>query len=399
MALRLYNTLTGRKEVFKPAEKGVVRLYTCGPTVYDYAHIGNFRTFVFQDLLRRWLRYRGYRVVQVMNITDVDEKTIERARRLRRDWRELAKEYEEAFFEDIARLNIQRAEYYPRTSEHIGEVVELTRKLMKAGVAFKAEDGSIYLDITRVDYGRLSGLKPKARLRAKSRREDYRTPKHFVLWKAWDEKDRDMAWNTELGKGRPGWHVECATLALKYLGNADIHSGGVDLVFPHHENTLALCEAAKGEAPRGYWLHVEHLTAHGEKMSKSRGNYYTLKGLMRKGYDPRAVRLFLLSEHYRERADFTLEKLEKAEEKLRRLEEFRSKLKSFRGKNAKIRELVEEAKKGFKEALDDDLNAGQGIEVLLDFVAEAGAELEKGGGGEEAKDFLEEVDRVLGLVG
>lgn len=404
MALRLYNTLTKRKEVFRPAREGVGRLYTCGPTVYDYAHIGNFRTFVFQDLLHRWLRYKGYRVVHVMNITDVDEKTIERARRLKKSWREIARKYEKAFFDDIARLNIQRAEHYPRTSEHIGDVIELTRKLMDAGFAFRGEDGSVYLDITKVNYGRLSGLRPKARLRAKSRREDYKAPKHFVLWKVWEEKDMDMTWETELGKGRPGWHVECATLALRYLGeNIDIHSGGVDLVFPHHENSLAVLKAATGKPLRSYWLHVAHLTADGEKMSKSKGNYYTLPGLMRKGYDPRAVRLLLLSSHYREKVDFTLEKLRKAEEELRRLDEFHSKLESLGNKGSgRIQRLIKDAGKSFEEALDDDLDSGRGLRVLFDFIREVEAEVEKGKGSDEDIEkitrFLAEVDSVLGLL-
>lgn len=398
MSLRLYNTLTKKKEVFRPSQKGVVKLYTCGPTVYDYAHIGNFRTFVFQDLLRRWLTYRGYNVVQVMNITDVDEKTIERARRLKKDWREIARKYEKAFLEDIAALNIQGAEYYPRISEHVGDVVELTKKLLNNGLAIRGRNGSVYLDITKVGYGRLSGLTPRERLRAKSRREDYREPKHFVLWKAWEEKDADMAWHSELGKGRPGWHAECAVLALKYLGDVDIHSGGVDLVFPHHENTLALWEAAKKRRVHSHWLHVEHLTAHGEKMSKSKGNYYTLKGLMKKGHDPMAVRLFLLSKHYREKMDFTPEKLVKAEDDLELLRDLRARARKRKGEGSslKIKELTRAAKKDFESALDDDLDSGKALKVLLNYARDAGRER---GGNRVIADFLEEAAKALGLLG
>jgi cysteinyl-tRNA synthetase len=396
MALRLYNTLTKKKEVFRPSQKGVVKLYTCGPTVYDYAHVGNFRTFVFQDLLRRWLLYRGYRVIQVMNITDVDEKTIERARRLRKNWRELAQKYEKAFMEDLALLNIQRAEYYPRISEHIDDVVELSKKLLKAGLAIRGKDGGIYLDITKVRYGRLSGLTPKERLRAKIRREDYKEPKHFVLWKPWEEKDGNMVWESHLGRGRPGWHAECGVLALRYLGDVDIHSGGVDLVFPHHENTLALWEAAKGRTLHSYWLHVEHLTAHGEKMSKSRGNYYTLKGLMKKGHDPLAVRLLLFSEHYREKMDFTPEKLMEAGKNLERLRKLRSRtVKKGEKSPSRLIELTDKARKDFKDAMDDDLSSGKALRVVLNFAEDVQEMKEKG---KIIGDFLDETDRVLGIL-
>lgn len=398
MSLRLYNTLTKKKEVFRPSQPGVVKLYTCGPTVYDYAHIGNFRTFVFQDLLRRWLVCSGHRVVQVMNITDVDEKTIERARRLRKSWREIARKYEEAFMEDISALNIQRAEYYPRISEHIEDVIEFTKDLLDRGLAIRGRDGGIYLDITKVGYGRLSGLTPKERLRAKSRREDYREPKHFVLWKAWEEKDEDMMWDSELGRGRPGWHVECAVLALKYLGDVDIHSGGVDLVFPHHENTLALWEAAKERLVHSYWLHVEHLTAHGEKMSKSKGNYYTLKKLVKKGYDPMVVRLFLLSKHYREKMDFIPEKLVKAGEDLELLRGLRDMARKTMEKAAseELREMTETARIDFEIALDDDLDSGRALEVLLSYGRRV---MEMDEGGRMVGEFLDEADKALGLLG
>lgn len=397
MSLKLYNTLKKKKEVFKPSQDGLVKIYTCGPTVYDYAHVGNFRTFVFQDLLRRWLIYRGYRVKQVMNITDVDEKTIERARRLRKNWRDLASKYEKAFLKDISLLNIQPAEYYPRISEHIEDVVRLSRELLKSGLAMKGKDGGVYLDITKVNYGRLSGFTPKKRLRAKIKREDYKEPKHFVLWKPWDEKDENMVWETELGRGRPGWHAECAVLALKYLGDVDIHCGGIDLVFPHHENTLAIWEAAKGRSTNSFWLHVEHLTADGEKMSKSRGNYYTLRGVMRKGHDPLAVRLFLLSKHYREKMDFTLEKLSEAGKTLDFLRRVRREVSEAGDGSVEIRRMAERAKDDFEDAMDDDLNSGRALEVVVNFarmVDEKGEE-----GGREAVKFFDDVDRVLGLLG
>ena len=333
-----------------------------------------------------------------MNITDVDEKTIERARRLRKSWREIARKYEEAFMEDISALNIQRADYYPRISEHIEDVIEFTRDLLDRGLAIRGKDGGIYLDITKVGYGRLSGLTPKKRLRAKSRREDYREPKHFVLWKAWEEKDEDMVWDCELGRGRPGWHVECAVLALKYLGDVDIHSGGVDLVFPHHENTLALWEAAKGRLGHSYWLHVEHLTAHGEKMSKSKGNYYTLKKLVRKGHDPMAVRLFLLSKHHREKMDFTPEKLVRAGEDLELLRGLRDMARRTReeASSEEVRRMTDAARRDFEGALDDDLDSGRALDVLLSYGRRV-REMDEGG--RIVGEFLDEADKALGLLG
>jgi cysteinyl-tRNA synthetase len=404
MGLRLFNTRTRKKELFKPAEQGVVRLYTCGPTVYNYAHIGNFRTFVFQDLLRRWLRYKGYKVVQVMNITDVDEKTVEWARRRKIPWRTLARKYEEAFFEDLRALNIEPAEHYPRTSEHIREIEALTQELLRKGYAFKDEAGNVYLNVHKVDYGRLSGRKPKPKLRARSKREDYEDPKHFALWKAWDERDADMYWESGHGKGRPGWHVECAALALHYLGDTvDIHSGGVDLIFPHHENSLAVCEAATGKNPAGYWLHVEHLIADGKKMSKSLGNFYTLRDLMKKGHDPRAVRLLLLSTHYREKLDFTLAALRDAEQGLSRLRGFMGKIKEVKdGSSGEVSRLIEEVKEKFEAALDDDLNSGVAVQALFEFMEKVEKEIDRRGISEEegkrVRDVMRELDDVLALL-
>ncbi len=404
MDLMLFNTRTRKKEVFKPAEQGVVKLYTCGPTIYNYAHIGNFRAFVFQDLLRRWLRYKGYKVVQVMNITDVDEKTIEWARRRRIPWRTLTRKYETAFFEDLRTLNIQPAEHYPRTSEHINAIEALATELLRKSYAFKDEAGNIYLNVHKVDYGRLSGRKPNPKLRAKSKREDYKDPKHFVLWKAWDEGDADMYWESEHGKGRPGWHVECAAIELHYLGDTvDIHSGGVDLIFPHHENSLAVCEAATGKSLTGYWLHVEHLIADGKKMSKSLGNFYTLRDLIKKGHEPREVRLLLLSTHYREKLDFTLDALGDAEHRLNRLREFMGRIKDVKNKSSgKVSGLIEEVKEEFATALDDDLNSGVALEALFEFVEKVEKEIDRHGvsegDGKRAGDVILGFNAVIALL-
>ncbi|MFQ5975331.1 MAG: cysteine--tRNA ligase [Candidatus Hydrothermarchaeales archaeon] len=372
MAIKFYNTLTGKKEVFKPLEDRKVKLYTCGPTVYNFAHIGNFRTYIFQDLMRRWLEYRGYKVTQVMNITDVDEKTIERAKRKKVDLFDITEEYTKAFYEDISTLNIEEPEFRPLTSEHIDDMVKLTKKLLERGYAYKTEDGSVYFDVGKFeDYGKLSGLEPKAKLRAKTKREDYQAPKHFALWKAWDEMDYNVVWESEFGRGRPTWHVECSALALRFLADTmDIYSGGIDLVFPHHENGIAVSEAATGNPFANYWLHCMHLLVDGKKMSKSLGNFYTIRDLLKKGFSPGAIRLVLLSTHYREELDFTFDKLEKAEEDIQRLDKLIERLKKIddKNRNGQLKDKSQKMKSQFEKYMDDDLRIDEAIKVFFDFI-------------------------------
>ncbi len=406
MAIKFYNTLTGEKEVFTPLKKGEVKLYTCGPTVYDFAHIGNFRTYVFQDLMRRWLEYRGYDVTQVMNITDVDEKTIERAKRKKTELFDITRGYTKAFFEDLSTLNIEEAEYRPLTSNHIEDMVRLTARLIEKGYAYRTEDGSVYFDVGKFsDYGKLSGQEPKARLRAKTKREDYTVPKHFALWKAWDEMDYNVAWESEFGRGRPTWHVECSALALRFLGDTmDIYSGGIDLVFPHHENGIAVSEAATDKPFANYWLHSMHLKVDGQKMSKSLGNFYTLRDLLKKGYSPRAIRLVLLSTHYREELDFTFDKLEDAEKEIHNLDNLVERLEIIADKKSygHMKDRLKEMKRQFEKHMDDDLRIDAALKAFFEFIDETEEALTNNNiSKEDAKEIsktIKELNKVLAIM-
>jgi len=405
-----FNTLTRKKEKFVPLEEGKVRIYTCGPTVYDYAHIGNFRTFVFQDLLRRWLEYRGFKVIQVMNITDVDDKTIRGARKRNIPLREYTDYYMKAFFEDIEALNLEKAEYYPRATEHIPEMVELIKRLMEKGYAYRGEDGSIYYDISKFkDYGKLSKLKieelkPGARVKVDEYGKE--EARDFALWKAWDEEDGDVFWETEIGKGRPGWHIECSTMAMKYLGETiDIHSGGVDLIFPHHENEIAQSEAATGKPFARYWLHSEHLLVEGRRMAKRYGNFYTLRDLIKMGYDPKAIRYLLMSTHYRQQLNFTFEGLEAAKGAVDRLTTFVRRLLETDGAGCgeEIKRLMVDVQKRFESAMDDDLNISVALAALFDFVRDVNKLMDENRlsrkEAEEVYDLMMKFDKVLGVIG
>lgn len=405
-----FNTLTRRKEKFVPLEKGKVKMYTCGPTVYDFAHIGNFRAFVFEDLLRRWLEYCGYKVIHVMNITDVDDKTIAAARKKGISLREYTEHYTRAFFEDITALNIEKAHYYPRATEHIPEMVALIKKLLEKGYAYRGEDGSIYYDISKFkDYGKLSKirvkeLKPGARVKV----DEYgKEEAHdFALWKAWDEEDGDVFWETELGKGRPGWHIECSAMSMKYLGETfDIHCGGVDNIFPHHENEIAQSEAATGKQFVRYWLHNEYLLVEGRKMSKRFGNYYTLRDLLAKGYDPKAIRYLLMSTHYRQQLNFTFEGLEAAKNAVDRLTNFMYRLLDADGEGCgeKIGSLMESVQKRFEEAMCDDLNIAVALAAIFNFVREVNKLMDdkklSRGEAEQVYELMMRFDKVLGVIG
>ena len=405
-----FNTLTRRKEKFVPLEKGKVKMYTCGPTVYDFAHIGNFRAFVFEDLLRRWLEYCGYKVIHVMNITDVDDKTIAAARKKGISLREYTEHYTQAFFEDITALNIEKAHYYPRATEHIPEMVALIKKLLEKGYAYRGEDGSIYYAISKFkDYGKLSKirvkeLKPGARVKV----DEYgKEEAHdFALWKAWDEEDGDVFWETELGKGRPGWHIECSAMSMKYLGETfDIHCCGVDNIFPHHENEIAQSEAATGKQFVRYWLHNEYLLVEGRKMSKRFGNYYTLRDLLAKGYDPKAIRYLLMSTHYRQQLNFTFEGLEAAKNAVDRLTNFVYRLLDADGEGCgeKIGSLMESVQKRFEEAMCDDLNIAVALAAIFNFVREVNKLMDDNklsrGEAEQVYELMMRFDKVLGVIG
>ncbi|MDA4134945.1 MAG: cysteine--tRNA ligase, partial [Thaumarchaeota archaeon] len=331
MALHLYNSLGRKVTPFAPLREGEVRMYTCGPTVWNYAHIGNFRTFVFEDVLRRYLKFKGYRVTQVMNITDVEDKIIKGMKQSGKSLEDLTTFYERAFMEDLTTLNIERAEFYPRATKHIPEMVDLIKTLMQKGYAYRADDGSVYYDVSKFEkYGELSGIRPSqlvAGARVKNDSYDKDQANDFALWKAWDEDDGEVFWETELGKGRPGWHIECSAMSMKYLGETfDIHTGGIDNRFPHHENEIAQSEAATGKEFVRTWLHSDFLNVSGEEMHKSVGNVVTLRQLTEKGWKPRAIRLFLIGAHYRDKLDLTDESLQQAKSNIARIDAFSSRL-------------------------------------------------------------------------
>jgi len=406
-----FNTLARKKEAFRPLEAGMVRMYTCGPTVYDYAHIGNFRAFLFEDLLKRWLLYRGFKVTHVMNLTDVDDRTIKGSQKLGVALKQFTDFYAQAFFEDIKDLNVQPADVYPRATEHIPEMVALIKTLMVKGYAYRGEDGSIYYAISKFpDYGKLSKirideLKPGARVSqdeyAKEEAQD------FALWKAWVPEDGDVYWETELGKGRPGWHIECSAMSMKYLGETfDIHCGGVDNIFPHHENEIAQSEAATGKKFVDYWLHNEHLLVEGKKMAKRFGNFFTVRDLLAKGYDPIAIRYLLLSTHYRQQFNFTFEGLESAKGAVERLRNFVRRLHDVDGgedSNGKVATLTAKLEACFGGSMDMDLDIGTALASLFDFVREINNLLDANTiSKQEAADvggLMMSLDNVLGVIG
>ena len=408
--IRFFNTLTREKEKFIPLEQGKAKMYTCGPTVYDFAHIGNLRSFIFEDLMRRWLEYRGFNVTQVMNLTDVDDKTITASRKHGIPLEECTKRYIKAFFEDLTTLNIEEAEHYPRATEHIPEMIAFIKKLMEKGYGYRGKDGSIYYDISRfTGYGRLSKirveeLKPGARVKVDEYGKE--EARDFALWKAWDEEDGEVFWETEIGKGRPGWHIECSTMAMKYLGETiDIHSGGVDLIFPHHENEIAQSEAVTGKTFVNYWLHNEHLLVEGKRMAKRFGNYYTLRDLTKMGYNPKAVRYLLLSTHYRQQLNFTFKGLEAAKNAVSRIMNFMHRLMDAKGEECgeAIVALMGDVQNRFEEAMDDDLNISLALAALFDFVREVNKIVDDNmlskGEAEAVSKLMMRFDKVLGVIG
>jgi cysteinyl-tRNA synthetase len=406
--LRLYNTLTRVKEEFQPIHAGKVHLYTCGPTVYDYAHIGNFRAFVFEDMMRRYLSYKGYRVIQVMNLTDVDDKTIRGARQAKTSLLEYVKFYAQEFFADLQTLNIQRAEHYPAATEHIPEMVALINRLLDRGYAYPS-GGSIYFKVDAFPaYGKLSHLEKRQLQAGASGRVDTdeyekEDVRDFALWKGWTEADGDVYWETELGKGRPGWHIECSAMAMKYLGSPiDIHAGGVDLIFPHHENEIAQSEGATGQLFVQRWLHCQFLLVDNQKMSKSLGNFFTLRDLLKRGYKAKAIRYSLLSTHYRQAQNFTLHGLAAAEAAVQRLQDFMANLQTAEGNGTPVDGLISKAVQQFEEGMDDDLNISLGLAAIFEFVRDVNRLLADGRlSRENAQAVMATVrqfDRVLGLL-
>jgi len=408
--LYLFNTLTRKKEEFTPILPGQVKIYTCGPTVYDYAHIGNFRAFLFEDLLKRWLQYRNYNVTHIMNLTDIDDKTIKNSQKQNIPLRQFTDFYTNAFFEDIKALNIEPADIYPRATEHVPEMILIIQELLSKGVAYKGEDNSIYFSVCKFpDYGKLSHLKTgELKVGARVSQDEYakEEAQDFALWKAWTPEDGDVYWETELGKGRPGWHIECSAMSMTYLGETfDIHCGGVDNMFPHHENEIAQSEAFTNKPFVHYWMHNEHLQVEGKKMSKHLGNFYTLRDLIAKGYDPLVIRYLLLSTHYRQQFNFTLEGLEAAKSAVDRLRNFVRRLHEADGPEdaGKIYTLTDKLEACFGGSMDDDLNIGIALSSLFDFVREMNALLDTNSvSAQEASkvsNLMTCIDGVLGVIG
>jgi cysteinyl-tRNA synthetase len=406
----LFNTLTRKKETFIPLTPGKAKLYTCGPTVYDYAHIGNFRAFLFEDLLKRWLIYRGYKVTHIMNLTDIDDKTIKGCQKQNIPLREYTEFYAKAFFEDIKALNIEPADVYPRATDHIREMVKIIQALLAKGVAYNGEDGSVYFSVTKFpEYGKLSHIKVgELKAGARVSQDEYakEEAQDFALWKAWTPEDGNVAWETELDKGRPGWHIECSAMSMKYLGETfDIHCGGIDNMFPHHENEIAQSEAATGKKFVNYWMHNEHLQVEGKKMSKRFGNFYTLRDLLAKGYDPIVIRYLLISTHYRQQFNFTFEGLEASKAAVERLRNFVRRLHEVEGtiSTQKVATLTAKLETCFGGSMDDDLNIGIALSSIFDFVREINSLLDANlVSKQEAADIgglMMRIDHVLGVIG
>jgi cysteinyl-tRNA synthetase len=406
----IFNTLTRQKDVFTPITQGEVKMYTCGPTVYDYAHIGNFRAFLFEDLLKRWLRYCGFKVIHIMNITDVDDKTIKGSQTKGVPLRQFTDFYVNAFFEDIAKLNIEPADVYPRATDHVPEMVSLIRNLQAKGVAYSGEDGSIYYAVSKFpEYGKLSHIKVgELRAGARVSQDEYAKEdvQDFALWKAFSPDDGDAFWETELGKGRPGWHIECSAMSMKYLGETfDIHCGGIDNMFPHHENEIAQSEAVTGKIFVHYWMHNEHLQVEGKKMSKRLGNFYTLRDLLGKGYDPFAIRYLLLSTHYRQQFNFTFEGLNAAKGAVDRLRNLVRRLCDVDGKSSdgKVAMQIQHVKQCFDDAMNDDLNISTALAALFDFVREINnfidEDLMSKTEANDVSEILMQFNSVLGIIG
>jgi cysteinyl-tRNA synthetase len=407
MALRLFNTMSARVEEFRPLRDNEVRMYACGPTVYDYGHIGNFRTFIAVDLLQRFLRQSGYKVRYVMNITDVDDKIIRNSAREGVSVKQYTAKYEKAFLEDAATLNIQQPELV-RATEHIPAMAEFIAKLEQKGLAYRTDDGSYYFRIAKFpSYGKLSkkdfaGMEDGARVDVDEYEKD--NARDFALWKA--PKEREASWETSIGRGRPGWHIECSVMSMQELGETfDLHAGGEDLIFPHHENEIAQSESLTGKMFAHFWFHARFLLVEGEKMSKSLGNFFTLRDLVLKGHKPSSIRYLLTSVPYRNQLNFTFDGLKQAATSVDRLRNFRLRLSQAQllpGSNAAMARLAHETVERMKAALEDDLNTAQAQAAILKMVRAANAAFDAG---QLRKDdvpallgAVEKFDEVFGVL-
>jgi len=405
--MKLFNTLSREKEEFNPINEGEVKIYSCGPTVYNYPHIGNYRAYIFSDLLKRYLIYKGYDVKHVMNITDVDDKTIRDSQKEGISLKKFTERYTEAFYEDLKILNIINPEKFTLATEHIQEMIDMIKILIEKGIAYKGEDGSTYYNVRKFEnYGKLARinldeLKQGASGRVTADEYTKEDAHDFALWKAYSEDDGEVFWETELGKGRPGWHIECSAMSTKHLGNTfDIHTGGTDLIFPHHQNEIAQSSGASGEDFVKYWLHNEWLVVEGKKMSKSEGSFFTLRDIIDKGYTGDQIRYLLMSTHYRQKLNFTFEGLDAMKNAITRLRDFMRSLEDAKGENnPKVDEILNNAKQKFEEAMDDDLDISPALAAIFDSVREINSIQISKEDAEKVKDQMLKFDNVLGVMG
>ena len=407
--MKFFNTMGRTVEEFNPINPAEVGLYTCGPTVYNFAHIGNFRAYLFEDILKRSLEYNGYKVKHVMNLTDVDDKTIRDSQAAKMPLNDFTAKYKKAFFEDLDKLRIERADVYPEATTHIPEMITTIQTLLDKGYAYQSDDKCIYFSIDKFpEYGKLAKIdRENQRAGVRINTDEYAKDSvaDFALWKAWDEKDGDVKWESPWGLGRPGWHIECSAMSMKYLGKTfDIHTGGVDNMFPHHEDEIAQSESANGCRFVNYWLHCEHLTIDKKKMSKSLGNFYTLRDLEAKGYSGREVRWVLIGTHYRAKLNFSIGALDSARAALAKFDNLFARLKAAPVGDAKLAEATEAANAGkaaFTAAVSDDLNISEALSALFVLVKTAGRLLAEGVQASGAKVLLDQFrdfDKVFGAL-
>ncbi len=407
--MNVFNSLTRSVEEFAPADVGNVGLYTCGPTVYNFAHIGNFRAYAFEDILRRVIQFNGMKVKHVMNLTDVDDKTIRGANAAGVALTDFTRTYKDAFFEDLKKLNILPAAVYPAATDHIPEMIDLVSRLIEKGVAYRSEDGSVYFNVRAFPgYGKLAHIdfdNQRTGARCAADEYDKENVGDFALWKAWEDSDGPVGWDSPWGRGRPGWHIECSAMSMKYLGETfDLHTGGIDNLFPHHENEIAQAEAATGKPFVRTWMHCAHLKVNGEKMSKSAGNFFTLRELLEKGFSGREIRYVLINAHYRQGLNFAFSALEDARKSLARIDECVDKLTALAGlaqADSAAAPFAAEALEGFTAAVNDDLNVPRAFASLYDLVRMSNAALDKNlapAGAAAVLAVMKRMDEVLGVI-
>ena len=408
--IKFYNTIDRKKVDFTPMVDGKISLYTCGPTVYNFAHIGNFRAYIFEDLLRRTLEFCDYEVLHVMNLTDIDDKTINKANLEKIPLKEFTDKYIAAFYEDVEALNILPAHHYPRATDFIDGMIDMIQDLESKGYTYTTEDGSVFFKISQYkDYGRLANLQVEDLLlgeRVENDEYEKEEMRDFALWKSYKKEEGDIFWESPWGKGRPGWHIECSVMSTHYLGNHfDIHCGGVDNIFPHHENEIAQSCCATDEKFVNYWLHNEHLLVDNQKMSKSLGNFYTIRDLIEKGYTPQSIRYTLLSTHYRQKLNFTLDKLTNSQKSINKIKELKRRVKLITDDKIEGRDFKDESSKmilDFSNCLKNDLNISGALGEMFIWINLVFKELDANNvsfaGSLLIVEALESIDRVLGIL-